>query len=229
MDFNQVLAHLQSQFSGQLVLYVDDIAKVLGKSEKAVANLIARDGLPFKIKTIGRNRCVDVFQVAQWLASDSQMAEEAVVLEVTPTKPQPKQAPVKRPYNEIELQILGSRQNTIAEFARFAARLFDPTEKGFMQDVARKIALSVSAPSAIVLTCKTRNFAGESDEVWTEQKFHLKNVLSASSHISGCRDQSSQAFAVSIVLRVGRSVLFDASSLGGIWAVAVNKAKFNFE
>jgi hypothetical protein len=77
MEFSVVLNHLQSQYSGQLVLYVDDIAKVLGKSDKAISNLIARDALPFKVKTVGGLRCTDIFQVAQWLASDQDIAEES--------------------------------------------------------------------------------------------------------------------------------------------------------
>src|SRR5450756_1291023 len=80
MDGNQVIAHLQSQFSGQLVLYVDDIAKVLGKSDKAISNLIARKGLPFKIKTVGGLRCVDIFQVAQWLSSVEEAPENGTRL-----------------------------------------------------------------------------------------------------------------------------------------------------
>lgn len=82
MEFSVVLNHLQNQFSGQLVLYVDDIAKVLGKSDKAISNLIARDALPFKVKTVGGLRCIDIFQVAQWLASDEDIAEESVASEV---------------------------------------------------------------------------------------------------------------------------------------------------
>lgn len=84
MEFPVVLAHLQNQFSGQLVLYVDDIAKVLGKSDKAVSNLIARKALPFKVKTVGGLRCVDVFQVAEWLSRDQDVAEEAVAEDASP-------------------------------------------------------------------------------------------------------------------------------------------------
>lgn len=84
MESSVILAHLQNQFSGQLVLYVDDIAKVLGKSDKAVSNLIARKALPFKVKTVGGLRCVDVFQVAEWLSSDQAIAEETVAENANP-------------------------------------------------------------------------------------------------------------------------------------------------
>lgn len=78
MDTSFVLSHLQNQFSGQLVLYIDDIAKVLGKSDKAISNLIARKSLPFEIKKVGGSRCVDIFQVAQFLASDAEVGQQVV-------------------------------------------------------------------------------------------------------------------------------------------------------
>lgn len=97
MDFSFVLTHLQNQFSGQSVLYVDDIAKVLGKSEKAVSNLITRDALPFKVKVVGGLRCTDIFQVAQWLVSDQDMAQECLVADVRPPSPEVKSRSVKPP------------------------------------------------------------------------------------------------------------------------------------
>jgi hypothetical protein len=43
MDFSVVLNHLQDLYLGQLVLYCDDIAKILRTSDKAIDHLIARD------------------------------------------------------------------------------------------------------------------------------------------------------------------------------------------
>lgn len=76
MDSELVKKSLETQFPGQLVLYVADIAKILGKSDKAISNLMARKSLPFQVKTVGRARCVDVYQVAQWLSSDTSLADE---------------------------------------------------------------------------------------------------------------------------------------------------------
>jgi hypothetical protein len=84
VDTAQVAVYLQQQFTGQLVLYVADMAKILGKSEKAIAGLIARDGLPFKVKLLGGLRCVDIFQVAQWLASTPGAAEEVAAAPAVP-------------------------------------------------------------------------------------------------------------------------------------------------
>lgn len=76
MDFERVLAHVQAQFPGQLVLYAPDIAKILGKSESAIEHLMTRKNLPFQVKSVGRGKCVDIFQVAQWLSTDQTMAQE---------------------------------------------------------------------------------------------------------------------------------------------------------
>ncbi len=71
MDAQQVLQHLQSQYPGQLVLYSPQVAAVLGKSEKALSHLIARGQLPFDPKVVGSRKCVDIFQLAEWLATPS--------------------------------------------------------------------------------------------------------------------------------------------------------------
>ncbi len=61
MNSSQIADHLKNQFLGASVLYVRDLATVLGKSEKAVANLISRKDLPFKVKNLGGLRCVDIY------------------------------------------------------------------------------------------------------------------------------------------------------------------------
>ena len=76
MDIGLVLEHLRAQFKEQMVLYAGDLAKILNKSEKAVQQLISRGSLPFQVKSIGGRKCVDIFQVAKWLASDLDAPEE---------------------------------------------------------------------------------------------------------------------------------------------------------
>ncbi len=49
--------------------YAQDLARVLGRIEKALAHLIARAQLPFGMKTVGGRKCLDFFQVAEWRAS----------------------------------------------------------------------------------------------------------------------------------------------------------------
>ncbi len=150
MDFSVVLNHLQSQFSGQLVLYVDDMAKVLGKSEKAIANLIARKSLPFKIKNVGGHRCVDIYQVAQWLASDGDVAKEAVAVPVKKLTGRKKAATGRPVAAEQDLdpvapsglmasKILQMRHDYALPLARFAVLLDDENEEEFMKSVHRAL------------------------------------------------------------------------------------------
>ena len=84
MDFEHVLASLQAQFEGQMVLYPGDLAKILGKSERSIQHLMKRSHLPFQIKFVGQARCVDIFQVAKWLSSDAAMAMEVADAQAAP-------------------------------------------------------------------------------------------------------------------------------------------------
>lgn len=76
MWFERAKESLQAQFPGQLVLHARDIAKILGMSERVIADLMLRRRLPFQVKTIGRTRCVDIFQVAEWLSSDVTLVDD---------------------------------------------------------------------------------------------------------------------------------------------------------
>ena len=155
MAYLEVLAHLQNQFSGQLVLYVDDLAKVLGKSDKAVANLIARDGLPFNIKTIGAMRCVSVYEVAQWLSSDQGMAQESVAMGPVPSargkfkpfrplpmteKPEQLSPPkVQAPNGKFAPALLAMRHRQAKSMGRFVQGLRIIDDVVFMNEVMEKL------------------------------------------------------------------------------------------
>jgi hypothetical protein len=94
MDFGIALTHLKGQFPGRLVLYVQDLAQVLGKSESALSHLLARSEVPFRVKKVGRQRCVDIFQVAQWLCGevDAENPPEKPTTEVKAASPKRKAA-----------------------------------------------------------------------------------------------------------------------------------------
>jgi hypothetical protein len=168
MDVAQVLAHLQAQYSGQLVLYVEDIAKLLGKSQKAISNLIARKGLPFKIKMVGGRRCVDVFQVAQWLCSDAEVTEE-VVGPVGARAIQNKRekqgagrgltaqhaGTEQKTSGLMAAQILQMRHDYAAPLERFVSGLRNPDELEFMYEVLRCLFYSGdSLASSYVVTIR---------------------------------------------------------------------------
>jgi hypothetical protein len=152
MDAQQVLQHLTSQFPGQLVLYVRDIATILGKSEKAVESLIARDGLPFRLKSLGGRRCVDIFQVAEWLALEDDSAEAVkskgskVDIEVVP-KPsikRPKQSPAKQvfdvPMSEIGQRILGMRHKALSRWASSTPGSSNAEDRMFYLDLFQELS-----------------------------------------------------------------------------------------
>lgn len=185
MDYSNILDYLQLRFAGQLVLYVDDMAVVLGKSEKAIANLIARKALPFKVKTVGGLRCVDIFQVAQWLSSDEDMAADSIAAEVSPTpsKLKPKSA---KPVKLIQLQesvpaeappvltgklaakLLSMRPGQTAALGRFVHSLRNIDDVVFMNDVLEKLFYTVDMLSSSYLVTLKR-LAPKGSKVLSEE------------------------------------------------------------
>ena len=185
MEFSLVLNHLQNQFSGSMVLYVDDIAKILGKSDKAVSNLIARDALPFRVKTVGGKRCVDIFQIAQWFSSDVDMAQECVAPTAETSRPKvnTEHRTSVRPIRPIKLAqahkqpssterpaltgtmaaaILKMRHAQSASIGRFIHGLPNDDEVAFMWEVMEKLFSNDDNPSTgYVVTIKKLNEAGE--------------------------------------------------------------------
>ena len=160
MSSSEVISHLQTQFSGQMVLYVDDIAQVLGRSEKAIAHLISRKKLPFEVKMVGGLKCVDIFQVAHWLSSKAELM--STDLEMLPTEaPASLKAKSKRPKSSapdkpaepvskepltglMAAEILRSRHKFKAPMQRFVSGLRNPDEVAFMQEVQEELFYSAS-------------------------------------------------------------------------------------
>lgn len=155
MDFSVVLAHLQSLYPGQLVLYVDDIAKILGSSDRAIDHLIARDRLPFKVKKVGGQRCVDIFQIAQWLADDSVLEEGPGTDSSEKEKPKVQakaRAGSKRKPSEMTVssavpsltgnlaaELLKMRHQSASLMGRFVHQLKNNDEFLFMHEVLEKL------------------------------------------------------------------------------------------
>lgn len=160
MSSSEVISHLQTQFSGQMVLYVDDIAQVLGRSEKAIAHLISRKKLPFEVKMVGGLKCVDIFQVAHWLSSKAELM--STDLEMLPTEApaslkakskrskssapdKPAEQASKEPLTGLmAAEILRSRHKFKAPMQRFVSGLRNPDEVAFMQEVQEKLFYSAS-------------------------------------------------------------------------------------
>lgn len=71
MDVSIILADLREQFGAKkAVLYVDELAAVLGKSADAVRSLAARNGFPVPILVVGGRPAASIYDVANWLAGN---------------------------------------------------------------------------------------------------------------------------------------------------------------
>ena len=151
MDFEIALTHLKGQFPRRLVLYVQDLAQVLGKSESALSHLLARRELPFRVQKVGRQRCVDIFQVAQWLCGevDAENLPKKPTTEVKAASPKRKAAsPSVESLTPMMVSILSSRHDASQALARFAGELTDPDERVFMTEVAARLMFSRDAVSS---------------------------------------------------------------------------------
>lgn len=144
VDLAFVLADLRSQFSGQSVLYAADIAKVLSKSEKAIAHLIARKNLPFKPKVVGGLWCVDIYQVAEWFANAQEPGSQDLPIR-PPKKAQQNAAMVpirNKPRGltgKMAAAIVGARSAQIDAMGRFVFGLQEKDELAFMCDVFEEL------------------------------------------------------------------------------------------
>lgn len=192
MDVQQILAYLQSQFPGRLVLYVDDLALILGKSNVAIRHLIERKRLPFQVKNLGGHLCVDIFQVAQWLFSAPDAADEVVAPpaespqpvvenEPRPRIPRPRakngrpvitpstQAPAKAlssppKYTGAMIeQILKNRSDAMRRWSAAASSMSDGLEKRFMQALLEKVMTLPIPSDTSVYWCSVRYHEAE----WT--------------------------------------------------------------
>ncbi|MEO6973639.1 MAG: hypothetical protein ABI135_09510 [Rhodoferax sp.] len=240
MESSPVLLFLQAQFPGQLVLYVDDVAKVLGKSKKAISNLIARKGLPFEIKTVGSHRCVDIFQVAQWLSSNPEIVQETVSepapapakrkrksVAVPKTKaPSPLQSDVRQqPVGGMTSQILKMRHDYAAPLGRFVHGLNDPQEFLFMQEVLERLCFSADAvPQSYVVDIRKLAPVGAKALSEEQRKFFDTEPL-ASDYVLGKlrRSLNSQNKAVVyFVVSHAEETLFHAVQTGSCLTIVSN-------
>ena len=211
MDFPSTLSYVQNQFPGQLVLYVNDIAKILRKSDKAVSDLITRHQLPFQVKTVGRLRCVDIFQVAQWLSSGQEPSNELIS---SPTKPPPSKGkprpikPVKAPLvdepaptGKVAAMLLKMRHSQAEAMGRFVYDLESPDDMAFMNEVMEKLFYTadlltsgfvvtvkkLSPVGAKVLALETRKYFENEDDAYGDLRAQLKSWQTRSAKLKSKR------------------------------------------
>lgn len=243
MDVTQVLTHLQAQFSGQLVLYVDDVATLLGKSEKAISNLMARKRLPFRIKMVGGRRCVDIFQVAQWMCSDAEVSQDVAgsaanaSLATAPQKKRENQGrgrglsahrdgAEQKTAGLMASQILQMRHDYCAPLERFVSRLRNSDELAFMYEVLSKLFYSADLlASSYVVT--VRRFApngykvrGEESAKYFDSEEHACNFLV--SKLEGGKQAKNKKHLVHFVLSYFDKTLFHAVVTARTWTILSN-------
>lgn len=169
MNFPFVLNYLQNLYPGQLVLYVDDMAKVLGASDMHMSSLIAGKKLPFKVKNLGGLLCVDIFQVAQWMSSDEDLPMGSGGARAMASPSKLKSSPVKSakvlaPIAAVEApaltgnvaaKLLKMRHQQATDMARFVHELDGREDMAFMNEVMEKVFYSADLlTSSYVVTVK---------------------------------------------------------------------------
>lgn len=141
------LQHLQQMFPGRLVLYAPDVAKILGISQRALAHLIERDRFPFSVKMVGNKRCVDIFQVAAWLASGNGMPDQQGGESVKSARNNGRKTPADKSRPKISAQgsmvqtLIGLRRGAAARVTQLAVSINNDIETPFWTDVAECLAL----------------------------------------------------------------------------------------
>jgi len=223
MDFQIALTHLKDQFPGRAVLYVNDLAQVLGKSESALSHLLTRHELPFQVRKVGRERCVDIFQVAQWLsgAMDSKNPPEKPTAGVKAPSPKTKSAS-----KGVELltpmmaSILNSRHDAPQALARFASELTDPDGRCFMTEVAAQLMFSrESVPSQFVVQLRRNESIDLGGMMRGDETAHFDTHAAAHGYLRSLQSRSYGDAAVRLMLKRGRLVLQHSFYIDGQWHV----------
>lgn len=252
MDFSIVLNHLQSQFPGQMVLYVEDIAKILGKSEKALQHLISRDALPFNVKMLGGKRCLDIFHVAQWLASEPGQTQETAATpapsqrqqkSVRKNAPQPA-APALAPGKKagptvltglMAQQILQMSKEYQRPLGRFVQGLPEGSaEQEFMLEVIEKLFFDASMLQGGFILRMHRAAAIDDGAPSVDRTWFFLELEDARIELLTYLEDASNRKSNDLfhyTLHHGDDLLFHLTVVSGEWHVRVNKVPhmFSFE
>ena len=145
MSKAEILAFIQSLYPGQVVLYSDQLARLIGKTEKALSELINRGTLPFKPKLLGGRRCVDIFTVAEWLHTDG-LREGAIpeapslksTEKTTGAKPR-KSIPSDGSRKSLAGDLMRMRYEAANAISRFAPNAADEIERGFLLELVEEL------------------------------------------------------------------------------------------
>jgi hypothetical protein len=240
MNSSQIADHLKNQFLGASVLYVRDLATVLGKSEKAVANLISRKDLPFKVKNLGGLRCVDIYQVAQWLAADDEAAQQALEMPSQPRirAPKPTNAPAQTfgPNNvtlgnpavgSMASRIRQMRHDYADPMMRFIDALEDPQKKYFTLELIEILFFELEPPTSSYVA-SIRKVAPLGHKLREHQDIrHFESEIQATEYLLKkirTAQSSESKYIWHFELSYDGDEVFEASILDGTVAVLNNEA-----
>lgn len=229
VTFEQILQHIQAQYPGQLVLYAADLAKVLGKTEKALAHLISRDQLPFELKSVGGRKCVDIFQVASWLTSGVEQAaasgsEPRGSRNTDAARPASVRFPKQRASKgSIGARLMEMRHEAARNMRRLGAECYDIQDAAFFNELAEGLLSQAGVPGGRWTVVYTRwksegaVFVREDVKVFAEQ---YEDVLPA---IARFEADTCGATRATLVARRGRLATYRAFFLDGFgWTVVLN-------
>jgi hypothetical protein len=216
MDIGLVLEHLRAQFKEQMVLYAGDLAKILNKSEKAVQQLISRGSLPFQVKSIGGRKCVDIFQVAKWLASDLDAPEE-----LNPSKEnsesksaKPRHSSSQAGRSSIGKRLMERRHAQAAQLLRLADSLQDIDEGVFLRSIVEKYAFPSTEANdwGYKVSCKSQTISN-GEVVRTESSVVYADLQDAMASLGDFLCQTSSAVSARVKISKGRSCVFLAMKI----------------
>lgn len=220
MSYELALAQLKEQFPGRLVLYPRDLAQILGKSELSVSHLLDRGRLPFQVKRVGRERCVDIFQIAQWLTAGA-------FEENPPKKPTGQErAPVvgnKRPGRKaaaltpLMAELLQMRHDAPRALARLAAKLGDEDERCFMVEVAQELIFSRETLAAQFVVTIRRQELVPGGFTRAEERFFFDEYGNAEACVRYLQGTVQSEASARIQVKQGWRLLRHLSHLDGEW------------
>ncbi|NMF98960.1 hypothetical protein GPA27_16395 [Aromatoleum toluolicum] len=234
VNTDQVLQHLQAQYPGQFVLYAPDLAKILGKSEKALAHLITRGQLPFHVKSLGGRKCVDIYQVAQWLAADAGAEDtpEPNKPGSTPRKPRPKSAsgagqPGKKAgKSTIGARLMEMRYSAAMAVSRWAGAGPGDDEVRFCHELADAL-LNLPGRTAATLSANCTRWRPHGHLSMREElKTSLDGADGVRQFIQLCKEEARGCTAATLAVRRGRNLMYRAHYLPDTgWTVLVDEVK----
>lgn len=217
VNIELVLGDLQRRFGAQLVLYPADLALIFGESEKALTNLMSRNALPFEVKWLGGRRCVDIYQIARWLAEDDaapkpEVDDTLVANAGTRAIPAPKkfgQASIPAPArSKMADQIIRMRHEQASSLSQFNAIYHSKHERLFILEVIEALLFGKRLPPSQFVITRSSSTPLTNGGVVNETKWLFDNLDDAVNRTRKAWAERFEIIAFRLILREGRRVLF---------------------